>query len=84
MVGVMFNEFQDPVTKTLLKTTETKEYLNLCSYELKRTIENDHQLKEYFFQALSNSSWANFGYLVAFDNTTLRNKFSLQYQYLSV
>lgn len=67
MVGVMFNEFQDPVTKTLLKTTETKEYLNLCSYELKRTIENDHQLKEYFFQALSNSSWANFGYLVAFE-----------------
>lgn len=67
MVGVLFNEFQDPVTKTLLKTTETKEYLNLCSYELKRSIENDHQLKEYFFQALSNSSWANFGYLVALE-----------------
>ena len=24
-------------------------------------------MKEYFFQALSNSSWANYGYLVAFE-----------------
>ena len=52
---------------SLLKAVETKEYISLYSYELKRTIENDHQLKEYFFQALSNSSWANYGYLVAFE-----------------
>lgn len=67
MVGVEFNEFQEPATRSLLKAAETKEYVALYSYELKRTIENDHQLKEYFFQALSNSSWANYGYLVAFD-----------------
>lgn len=67
MVGVEFNEFQDAATRTLLKTAETKEYMNLYSFELKRSIENDHQLKEYFFQALSNSSWANYGYLVAFE-----------------
>lgn len=67
MVGVGFNEFQDFATRSLLKAAETKEYVALYSYELKRTIENDHQLKEYFFQALSNSSWANYGYLVAFD-----------------
>ncbi len=67
MVGVEFNEFQDPATRSLLKSAETKEYISLYSYELKRTIENDHQLKEYFFQALSNSSWANYGYLVAFE-----------------
>ncbi len=66
MVGVEFNEFQESTTRTLLKVAETKEYVSLYSYELKRTIENDHQLKEYFFQALSNSSWANYGYLVAF------------------
>lgn len=67
MVGVEFYEFQESSTRSLLKTTETKEYIALYSYELKRTIDNDHQLKEYFFQALSNSSWANYGYLVAFD-----------------
>lgn len=66
MVGVEFNEFQESTTRTLLKVAETKEYVSLYSYELKRAIENDHQLKEYFFQALSNSSWANYGYLVAF------------------
>lgn len=67
MVGVEYNEFQDTATRSLLKTAETKEYISLYSYELKRTIENDHQLKEYYFQALSNSSWANFGFLVAFE-----------------
>lgn len=67
MVGVRFNEFQEQATRALLKASETKEYVALYSYELKRTIENDHQLKEYFFQALSNSSWANYGYLVAFE-----------------
>lgn len=67
MVGVEFNEFQEPTTRSLLKAAETKEYIALYSYELKRSIENDHQLKEYFFQALSNSSWANYGYLVAFE-----------------
>ena len=67
MVGVAFNEFQDSATRSLLKAAETKEYIDLYSYELKRTIDNDHQLKEYFFQALSNSSWANYGYLVALE-----------------
>ena len=67
MVGVEFNEFQNSATRALLKAAEAKAYLNLYSYELKRCIENDHQLKEYFFQALSNSSWANYGFLVAFE-----------------
>ena len=34
---------------------------------MKRSIEDDYQLKQYFFQALSNSSWANYGYLVAYE-----------------
>lgn len=66
MVGVEYNEFQEPATRSLLKAAETKEYIALYSYELKRTVENDHQLKEYFFQALSNGSWANYSYLVTF------------------
>lgn len=35
----------------------------LYSFEVKRTI-NRNNVREYFFQAVSNSSWANFGYLV--------------------
>lgn len=67
MVGVRFNEFQDKVTRALLKAADTKEYLEIYSFELKKTINNDHELKQAFFQALSNSNWANFGYLVAFE-----------------
>lgn len=75
MVGVRFNEFQDSATRTLLKAADTKQYLDIYSYELKRSIESDHELKEYFFQALSNSSWANYGYLVAFEiNNELREE----------
>lgn len=66
MVGVEYKDFQT-ATRSLLKSAETKEYVDLYSFELKRSIENDHGLKEAFFQALSNSSWANYGYLVAFE-----------------
>lgn len=67
MTGVRFNEFHDKATQALLKATDIKQYVDLYSFELKRSITNDHDLKKYFFQALSNSSWANFGYLVAFE-----------------
>lgn len=47
----------------------------MYSYELKRRIDNDYELKKCFFQAVSNSSWANKGYLVAFDiNEDLREE----------
>ncbi|MBR5886723.1 MAG: hypothetical protein IKZ07_00770 [Akkermansia sp.] len=67
MIGVAFQDFSSETTKGLLKATETKNYMSLFSYELKRSIKTDYDLKEYFFQALSNSSWANYGYLVAFE-----------------
>ena len=67
IVGVQFEDFKNDATLALLKATEPKQTVHLYSYELKRTIESDYQLKQYYFQALSNSSWANFGYLVAFE-----------------
>lgn len=67
IVGVQFEEFKNDATLSLLKASEPKESVHLYSYELKRRIESDYQLKQYYFQALSNSSWANFGYLVAFE-----------------
>ncbi len=67
IVGVEFEEFKNDATLSLLKATEPKETVHLYSYELKKKIESDYQLKQYYFQALSNSNWANFGYLVAFE-----------------
>ena len=67
IVGAKFEDIENEATLSLLKTLEPKETVNVYSFEMKKKIENDSQLKEYYFQALSNSSWANYGYLVAFD-----------------
>lgn len=67
IVGVQFEEFKNDATLSLLKATEPKETVHLYSYEMKRKIDSDYTLKQCYFQALSNSSWANFGYLVAFE-----------------
>ena len=67
IVAVQFEDFKNDATLSLLKATEPKGTIHIYSYELKRRIESDYQLKQYYFQALSNSSWANFGYLVAFE-----------------
>lgn len=67
IVGVMFEEFKEEATSALQKIMDTKKAVRLYSYEMKRTIEDDYQLKQYYFQALSNSSWANYGYLVAYE-----------------
>ena len=67
IIGVEFEDFRSDSTLELLKATEPKESIHIYSYELKRKIDSDYQLKQCFFQALSNSSWANYGYLVAFD-----------------
>lgn len=67
IVGVKFESFLEDVTQDLQKTMEPKKTITIYSYELKRVIENDYQLKQYFFQALSNSNWANYGYLVAYE-----------------
>lgn len=67
IVGVELERFQEDATLAILKATEPRESVKLYSYELKKSIDSDYQLKQYFFQALSNSSWANYGYLVTFD-----------------
>lgn len=67
IVGVQFEDFNNDATLALLKATEPKQSIHIYSYELKKKIDSDYQLKQYYFQALSNSSWANFGYLVAFE-----------------
>lgn len=67
IIGVQFEEFKNDATLALLKATEPKESVHIYSYEMKKKIDSDYTLKQCYFQALSNSSWANFGYLVAFE-----------------
>ncbi len=67
MIGIQWQKMENNASKSLLKTVEKSQAFKLFSYELKREINSDYELKKCFFQAVSNSSWANYGYLVAFD-----------------
>ena len=63
IVGVYypFYDYSENVLK-LFKISETP--YKLFSFELKTEL-NYRNLREYYFQAVSNSSWSNEGYLVA-------------------
>ncbi len=74
IVGVEFAEFSD-TTEQFLKVVDINEMFKLYSYEIKRELNSDNELKKAYFQAVSNSSWANYGYLVAFNiNTNLHKE----------
>ncbi|MBG6111968.1 hypothetical protein H4V97_000359 [Flavobacterium sp. CG_23.5] len=67
MVGIKFLNLQTKVSQNFLKSINRIDTFKLSSYEIKKEINNDSELKKAFFQAVSNSSWANYGYLVAFE-----------------
>ncbi len=67
MVGINFLNLQSKASQTLLKAINSVDTFKLSSYELKREINSDSELKKAYFQSVSNSSWANYGYLVAFE-----------------
>lgn len=67
MVGIKFLNLQTKASQNFLKSINRIDTFKLSSYELKREINSDSELKKAFFQAVSNSSWANYGYLVAFE-----------------
>lgn len=67
MVGIKFLNLQTKASQNFLKSINRIDTFKLNSYELKREINSDSELKKAFFQAVSNSSWANYGYLVAFE-----------------
>ena len=66
IVGVYFpfNDF-DSNTVDLFKTIG-QSLVKLFSFEMKKIIDRSN-VREYYFQAISNSSWAHEGYLVALD-----------------
>ena len=67
MVGIKFLNLQTKASQNFLKSINRVDTFKLSSYELKKEINSDSELKKAFFQAVSNSSWANYGYLVAFE-----------------
>lgn len=67
MVGIKFLNLQTKASQNFLKAINRVDTFKLSSYEIKKEINNDSDLKKAFFQAVSNSSWANYGYLVAFE-----------------
>ena len=67
MVGVKFLNLQTEVSQNFLKSINRVDTFKLSSYEIKKEINSDSDLKKAYFQAVSNSSWANYGYLVAFE-----------------
>lgn len=67
MVGIEFLNLQSKTSQKFLKTIKRVDTFRLSAYELKKEINTDNELKKAFFQAVSNSSWANYGYLVAFE-----------------
>ena len=67
MVGVNFLKLQSKANQRFLNSVNRVDTFKFSSYELKKEINSDSDLKKAFFQAVSNSSWANYGYLVAFE-----------------
>lgn len=75
MVGIRFLKLQTQVGQALFKAISPTGSFELSAYELKKEIRSDYDLKKYFFQAVSNSSFANYGFLVAFKiNDVLMNE----------
>lgn len=66
IVGVEFIEYKDSVCQSFFKAINRNDTFKIHSYELKKEITTDYELKKCFFQAVSNSSWANYSYLVTF------------------
>lgn len=66
IIGVKLNEFTQEVVN-FNKNFGIKQFCELYSYELKLSVVSDNDLKKCYFQALSNSNWANYGYLVAYN-----------------
>lgn len=67
MIGIKFLNLQTKASQNFLKAINRVDTFKLTSYELKKEINSDYELKKCFFQAVSNSSWANYGYLVTFE-----------------
>jgi len=67
MIGIRFLNLHTQTSLAFLKAINRLGTFELMAYEIKKEIKTDYELKKCFFQAVSNSSWANYGYLVTFE-----------------
>jgi len=67
MIGIEFVNLTSKVNKAFMKILNKADTFKITSYEIKKEINTDYELKKCYFQAVSNSSWANYGYLVALE-----------------
>lgn len=67
IVGVEFLSLTSKINKAFMKTINKADTFKLYSYEIKKEINTDYELKKCYFQAVSNSSWSNYGYMVALE-----------------
>jgi hypothetical protein len=67
MVGIRFHKLHNKASQNFIKAINRIDTFKISSYEIKKELNSDSELKKAFFQAVSNSSWANYGYLVAFE-----------------
>jgi len=75
MIGIEFLNLTSKVNKAFMKILHKSDTFKLTSYEIKKEINTDYELKKYYFQTVSNSSWANYGYLVALEiNDNLKDE----------
>ena len=74
VVGIKFLNLHTKASQNFLKSINRVDTFKISSYELKKEINNDSELKKAYFQAVSNSSWANYGYLVAFEFSASLNE----------
>ena len=70
MVGIEFLDLKSNINRAFMRVVQKSDIFKISSYEIKREINTDYELKKSYFQALSNSNWANYGYLVAHGNKT--------------
>lgn len=66
MIATKFVEHENKACQNFFNATNKQRAVEIYSYELKKEISSDYELKKCYFQAVSNSSWANYGFLVAF------------------
>lgn len=71
MVGINVIKLKTKASQLFIKAINRRNTFKISSYELKKEINTDYELKKTFFQAVSNSSWANYGYLVAYEFSDL-------------
>lgn len=67
MIGIKLLNLSTKQSNDLMKITNKNDTFKITSYEIKREINSDYELKKCYFQAVSNSTWSNYGYLVAYN-----------------